>query len=153
MKTRIENFKEFDSKTNEGVLAVGGIGLLLVYGLMYGYVKLHNLFNFVSFIRSASKLSPIFDKIKDDHTMKRLIKELGDYKDELYFGEEEGENPRRTKAFKIRDSIHQRAKELLDEKEYNIFIDATKEFESGSEKPAGYFIDKDAKFKGWKYTV
>lgn len=154
MKTRIKKFKDHSTKTNESIfLGGGGIGLLLIYGLMYGYVKLGNLFNFISFTRAASKLSPIFDKIKDDSTMKKLILELGEYKDGLYFGEEEGENPRRTRAFQIRDSIYQRAKELLDDKEYNIFINAAKEFENGSEKPAGYFTDKDAKFQGWKYTV
>ena len=154
MESRIKNFKDYHKKTNESIFAFGGgLGLLLIYGLMYGYVKLGNLFNFVSFTKAASKLSPIFDKIKDDDTMKRLVNELGDYKDVLYFGEEEGVNPRRKKAFEIRDSIYKRAKELLDEREYNIFIDAAKEFESGSEKPAGYFTDKDAKFQGWKYTV
>ena len=157
MKNRIENFKNFSLKKNENVgfgLGFGlvGAGLLLIYGLMYGYVKLQNLFNFVSFTRASSKLSPIFDKIKDDDTIKKLVKELGDYKDDLYF-EEDYYNPRKVKAFEIRDSIYQRAKELLDEREYNIFIDATEEFERGSEKPASYFTDKDAKFQGWKYTV
>lgn len=30
---------------------------------------------------------------------------------------------------------------------------AAKEFESGSEKPAGYFTDKDVKFQGFKYSI
>ena len=159
MKNKIENFKTYNARTNENLLALAGgmltpaIGLLLYYGVMYGYVKLGNLFNFISFTRAASKLSPIFDKIKDDAVMKKLILKLGEYKDGLYFGEEEGENPRRTKAFQIRDGIYQRAKELLDGKEYNIFINAAKEFERGAERPAGYFTNKDAKFQGWKYTV
>ena len=102
---------------------------------------------------SSTPGTGFFQKVGIAKTNKILILELGEYKDGLYFGEEEGENPRRTRAFQIRDSIYQRAKELLDDKEYNIFIEAAKEFENGSEKPAGYFTDKDAKFQGWKYTV
>ena len=65
------------------------------------------------------------------------------------FGEEEGENKRRTMAFKIRDDIYLRSKELLTEDEYRKFISYTKSFEKGSEKPASYFTDKDSEFKGW----
>jgi hypothetical protein len=152
----IKNFKNYDS-TNESMafLAAGGpaIGLLLWYGLMYGYVKISNLFNFIAFKRAISKIEPIFNKIKDDSRMMELITELGELKDGLYFGEEEGSNPRRTQAFQVRDSIYQRAKELLDENEYKTFVSAAKEFESGSEKPGAYFTDKDAEFKGWDYTV
>ena len=79
--------------------------------------------------------------------MKELVAKLVEYKNYLYFGEEEGANPRRKAAFKLRDEIHQRAKELLSEKEYEVFISAAKGFEEGSGKAAGYFTD--SKFRGY----
>jgi len=151
----MKHIKKFENyTTNESMILFGaGGGLLLWYGLMYGYSKIQNLFNFIKFKTAINKIEPIFNKIKDDQQIQSLLQELYEYKDGLYFGEEEGENPRRTKAFKTRDAIYQRAKEILDEKEFNIFVSSAKEFESGSEKPGGYFINKDDEFQGWKYTV
>lgn len=148
-----ENYKNNTSKINEEFIIGGGLGLLIWYGAMHGYVKIGNLFNFIKFKNAIIRIEPIFNKIKDDQKIQSLIKELYEYRDALYFGEEEGGNPRRRKAFEIRDAIYTRAKEILDEKEFDIFVSAAKEFERGSEKPAGYFTDKDAKFQGWKYTV
>ena len=155
----VKKFEQYDNnlinKTNEEVFVGigGGLGLLLWYGVMYGYVKISNLFNSIKFKIAINKIEPIFNKIKDDEKIQSLLKDLYEYKDGLYFGEEQGPNPKRTKAFETRDAIYQRAKELLNEKEFDIFKSSAKEFEEGSEKPAGYFTDKDSKFQGFKYTV
>lgn len=127
---------------------------LVWYGAMHGYVKIQNLINFVQFRRALSKIEPIFDKIKDDDKIQELLEELYKYKDYLYSGEEaEGSRTiKRDKAYKIRDNIYKRAKEILNDKEYNIFVSSAREIEAGAEKPASYFTNKDNKFQGWKYT-
>lgn len=147
----IKKFENHETKINEESIILFGVApaLLLIYGIMYGYTKIQNIVDYVSFIRAASKLEPIFDKIKDDVEMSEIILKLDEYKDVLYFGEVEGDDPRRKKAFGIVREIYRRAKELLDDREYNIFISAAKEFERGSRKPGAYFVNKDAKFQGW----
>jgi hypothetical protein len=150
----MKHIKRFENhKTNESsVLFVGGTGLLLWYGIMYGYVKIRTLFEFAKFKIAINKIEPIFDKIKDDEQIQSLIQELYKYKDDLRYGEDE-HGQRRREGFKLRDAIYQRAKEILDEKEFNVFTSSAREFESGSEKPAGYFINKDDEFKGWGTSV
>jgi hypothetical protein len=151
----IKKFENHEAKINEENIGLIGVApaLFLIYGIMYGYVKIKNIIDYVSFIRAASKLEPIFDKIKDDAEMSEMILKLGEYEDGLYFGEVEGGNPRREKAFDIIREIYRRAKELLDDREYNIFIGAAKEFERGSGKPGAYFTNKDSRFQGWERGV
>ena len=60
-------------------------------------------------------------EIKDDEQIQSLIQELYKYKDDLRYGEDE-HGQRRREGFKLRDAIYQRAKEILDEKEFNVFF-------------------------------
>lgn len=150
---KIKKFEQYNTNESLAVAAGGGLILLAAYGALWGYSKVENLFNFIKYQKALYQISPIFDKIKGDSKIIKLLKDLFEYKDGLYFGEEEGENPRRTKAFKIRNEIYDRASEILNEEEFNTFKSAATEFERGSEKPAGYFTDKDSKFQGWEYTA
>lgn len=152
----MKHIKTFESfEVNEEFLPVAGgaLGLIVLYGILWGYKKIDNLVDFVKFKNAKNKLEPIFDKIKDDPKIKELLDELYEYKDGLYYGEEEGENPRRTKANKIKNKIYNRASQLLTTKECEKFIYYLETFEQGVEKPGGYFIDKEDKFKGFKYGV
>jgi hypothetical protein len=138
----MKHIKTFENyKTNEAMFLFAGLGLLLWYGIKYGYAKIDNLFDFVRFKNAINKIEPIFNKIKDDKGIQSLLQELYENKTDSKI------------VLKVRDAIYQRAKEILDEKEFDIFVSSAKEFERGSEKKAGYFIDKDSEFQGWKYTV
>ena len=150
---KIKKFEEYNINESVVLLTGTGIGLLLFYGVMYGFAKIANLFNFITFNKAKKRIKPLFNKIKDDKEISELITKLFEYKDSLSFAEEEGPNPRRQKAYEIRDAIYERALEILSEEEYKTFISSAKEFERGSEKLAGYFANKDSKFKGWDYTV
>lgn len=152
---KIKTFNELNSQTkNESlVLLPAALGLVVWYGLMYGYVKVKTLIDFVTFKNALSKIEPIFDKIKDDAQMLDLLKQLDNHKDGLYFGEEEGENPRRTKAFQIIEQIYDRASEILDAKEFELFKSSAKNVDYGSGKPAAYFTKEDPKFTHWDRTV
>ena len=142
----LKKFEKFE-KQNESFVFLPGlaIGLLLYYGIMYGYEKIHNLIDIISFARATQKAAPIFDKVRNDYKIVELFRELGKYKDHLYYGEEEGSTfigSPREKAFQIVDDIFKRAEELLDEKEFETFKSSIKEFDRYSGKPGGYFVKK-----------
>jgi len=152
----LKDYKNFQINENILFLAIGmAAPLLLIYGALWGYIKVNALFNYGSFKHAKKKLDFIMsnENVINDPELRQLLQLLYEYRDGLYYGEEEGENQRRTRAFEIKRQIYQRLEQLLSAEEYKKFVKFAKTFELGSEKPAGYFKDKDAKFQGFKYTV
>ena len=122
----------------------------IALGLFRGYGEIARFIDKMDFKMAKAKIGPIFDKIKDDRKIQELLGQLQQYKNSLYFGEEEGENPMRDRAYDIRSEFYKRTKELLSEKDYKVFIEACNEFEDGVGTPAGYFIDKDAEYTRYR---
>lgn len=120
------------------------------YGLFRGYEKVSELFDKLDFEIAKSTIGPLFAKIQDDPKIKDLLMELEKHKNNLYFGEEEGRNIEREEAFEIRNEFYKRAKQLMSEKDYKKFIEACNEFEDGVNEPAGYFLNKDAKYTRYR---
>lgn len=122
----------------------------IALGLFRGYGEIARFIDKMDFKRAKAKIGPIFAKIENDSKIQELLNQLSIHKNSLYFGEEEGRNPEREVAFDIRSEFYKRAKELLSEKDYKVFIEACNEFEDGVGKPAGYFIDKDSEYTRYR---
>ena len=124
---------------------------LVLYGLWRGYQEVERFFDKVDFKIAKSKIGQLFDKIKDDHIIQVLLTKIQEYRRELLFGEREGDaSEREVEAFRIRNEIYKRAKELMSEKDFKKFIDACNEFEDGVGKPGGYFINKDMEYTRYR---
>jgi hypothetical protein len=130
-------------------LAIGHfVGVLLLLGLINGYPIVQKFINFISFNRAASKIAPIFDKIKDDEQIYALIEQLKD----LIKDRDDSDNPfylYEGEKSKLVKQIYKRASEILDESEFEILKSATEEFSKGAGQfsdDGTYFYNKDSKF-------